>query len=85
MAEILITGLSAAGHITPLLAVAGGLVRRGDRVTVLTAPRHQAKVHALGARFHPLPPDADLTDGQVDEHPGRAELTGLRKLNFDIA
>ena len=25
MAEILIAGLSAAGHVTPLLAIAGGL------------------------------------------------------------
>lgn len=84
MAEILIAGLSAAGHITPLLAVAGGLVHRGDRVTVLTSVQHQAKISALGARFHPLPADADVTDGRVHEIPGRAELTGLRRLNFDI-
>lgn len=84
MAEILIAGLSAAGHITPLLAIAGGLAHRGDRVTVLTSPRHAAKVSACGARLHPLPPEADLADGQVDEIPERAELSGLRKLNFDI-
>ena len=84
MAEILIAGLSAAGHITPLLAVAGGLAHRGDRVTVLTSPRHAAKVSACGARLHPLPPEADLADGQVDDIPERAELTGLKRLNFDI-
>ncbi|MBB3603115.1 MGT family glycosyltransferase [Mycolicibacterium sp. BK556] len=85
MAEILIAGLSAAGHITPLLAIAGGLAHRGDRVTVLTSPRHAAKVEACGARLHPLPPEADLADGQVDETPGREELNGVRRLNFDIA
>ncbi|AQT79431.1 glycosyl transferase [Mycolicibacterium litorale] len=84
MAEILIAGLSAAGHSTPMLAVAGGLAHRGDRVTVLTGPRHEAKVTALGARFHPLPADADVDDNAVLDIPGRAELTGLRRLNFDI-
>ncbi|WP_233716290.1 nucleotide disphospho-sugar-binding domain-containing protein [Mycolicibacterium vinylchloridicum] len=84
MAEILIAGLSAAGHITPLLAIAGGLAHRGDKVTVLTSTRHAAKVNACGARFHPLPPEADLADGQVDECPDRAGLSGLKKLNFDI-
>lgn len=84
MAEILIAGLSAAGHVTPLLAIAGGLAHRGDRVTVLTSPRHEAKVLACGARFHPLPPEADVEDGKVDHMPGRAELSGLRRLNFDI-
>ena len=84
MAEILIAGLSAAGHISPLLAVAGGLVHRGDRVTVLTSLQHKATVTALGARLYSLPPDADLVDGQVDEHPRRTELSGLRKLNFDL-
>ena len=84
MAEILIAGLSAAGHITPLLAIAGGLAHRGDRVTVLTSPRHAATVEACGARLHPLPPEADLADGQVDETPGRDQLNGVRKLNFDI-
>jgi len=84
MAEILIAGLSAAGHITPLLAIAGGLAHRGDRVTVLTAPRLAAKVSACGARLHPLPPEADLADGQVDERADRYEVSGLKRLNFDF-
>ncbi|MCX2931074.1 glycosyltransferase [Mycobacterium sp. CVI_P3] len=85
MAEILIAGLSAAGHITPLLAIAGGLAHRGDQVTVLTSPRHAASIYACGAKLHPLPPEADLVDGKVDQFPERAQLTGLRRLNFDIA
>lgn len=85
MPEILIATCPPVGHISPLLNVARGLVARGDRVTVLTSARHADKIRAVGAEPRPLPRAADYDDSTLDaDLPGRAETSGLARINFDI-
>ena len=76
MAEVMIASLSPIGHVGPLLNVAQGLVDRGDRVTVLTSAAHAAKIRAIGAWPHPLPPEADFDETRLDiDLPGRADTS----------
>ena len=85
MPEILIASCPPVGHIAPLLNVARGLVARGDRVTVLTSARHAAKIRAVGADPRPLPYGADYDDSSFDANlPGRAETSGIARINFDV-
>jgi MGT family glycosyltransferase len=85
MTEILIASMSPIGHVGPLLSVAENLVNRGDRVTFLTSARHAAMIRAAGARPHPLPPEADIDETRLDSDlPGRADTSGIRRVNFDI-
>ncbi|QNJ91626.1 glycosyltransferase family 1 protein [Mycolicibacterium fluoranthenivorans] len=85
MPEILIASCPPVGHIGPLLNVARGLVGRGDRVTVLTSARHADAIRAAGARPLPLPVGADFDDTALDaELPGRAETSGIARVNFDV-
>lgn len=86
MPEILIASLSPVGHIGPLLNVARGLVDRGDRVTVLTSADHAATIRAVGATPASIPLEADLDLDRLDiDLPGRAETSGIKRINFDIA
>ncbi|WNG80340.1 glycosyltransferase [Mycobacterium sp. ITM-2016-00316] len=85
MPKILIASCPPVGHIAPLLRVARGLVARGDSVTVLTSARHADKVRATGAEPRPLPLGADYDDSAFDaELPGRAETSGIARINFDV-
>ncbi|MGW0160609.1 glycosyltransferase [Mycobacterium sp. NPDC003323] len=85
MPEILIACCPPIGHISPLLNVARGLVARGDRVTVLTSSRHADKIRAVGAEARPLPAAADYEDSAFDaDLPGRAETSGIARINFDV-
>jgi MGT family glycosyltransferase len=85
MPEILIASLSPTGHIGPLLNVAQGLVDRGDRVTVLTAAAHARKIRAIGAIPAAIPAEADFDMTRLDlDLPGRAETSGIKRVNFDI-
>ena len=85
MPEILIPSLSPAGHIGPLLNVAQGLVDRGDHVTVLTAAAHADKIRAIGATPAAIPAEADFDSTRLDlDLPGRAETSGIKRVNFDI-
>jgi MGT family glycosyltransferase len=85
MPEILIASLSPVGHIAPLLNVAQGLVDRGDRVTVLSSADHAGKIRAIGATPHAIPPEADFDVTRLDiDLPGRAETSGIKRVNFDI-
>ncbi len=60
-------------------------MQRGDRVTVLTANKHAAKIRAVGATPHPLPVDADFDESRLDaDNPGRADTSGIKRINFDI-
>lgn len=86
MPDILIASCPPVGHISPLLNVARGLVSRGDRVTVLTSARHADKIRAVGAEPRPLPLGADYDDSSFDaDLPGRAETSGIARINFDVA
>jgi MGT family glycosyltransferase len=85
MPEILIASLSPAGHIAPLLNVAQGLVDRGDRVTVLSSADHAGKIRAVGATPQAIPAEADFDLTRLDiDLPGRAETSGIKRVNFDI-
>jgi MGT family glycosyltransferase len=85
MPDILIASCPPIGHISPLLNVARGLVARGDRVTILTSARHADKIRAVGAEPRPLPYGADYDDSAFDaELPGRAETSGIARINFDV-
>lgn len=85
MAEILIASMQPVGHVGPLLTVAEGLVARGDRVTVLTASQHAARIRAVGAIPAALPPEAEFDETNLEaEFPGRSATSGIQRVNFDI-
>lgn len=86
MSSYLITCTPAHGHIMPLLQVARHLIARGDRVTVLTSPRYAERVRGAGARFLPLPAEADIDlDDPDGAFPERAGLTGPAAIRFDMS
>lgn len=86
MAEILIASMQPIGHVGPLLSVAAGLTERGDRVTFLTAGHHAEAIRAVGATPAALPPQAVFDESALDARfPGRADTSGIERVNFDIA
>ncbi|MHA7247910.1 glycosyltransferase [Arthrobacter tecti] len=85
MASILVCSSPLVGHVTPMLAVAAGLVNRGHAVRFLTGQRYADRVAAVGATFLPLPPDADFDDSAMDQaFPGRVGLKGPKGIRYDI-
>src|SRR5262245_58509621 len=85
MSSILIASVPFNGHVTPLLTVAEGFVRRGDDVRFLTGARFADRVRATGASFVPLPADADFDETTiVADLPERAHLKGTKALAFDF-
>jgi len=85
VAEILFAANPPIGHVAPLLTVARALVNRGDDVTFLTSARYADTIRAIGAIPHPLPYGADYDDSSLDaDLPGRAETSGVARVNFDI-
>jgi MGT family glycosyltransferase len=83
MSEILIASMSPIGHIGPLLNLARGLVNRGDRVTVLSSASRAEMIRAAGAHPHALPKETDIDELDLDL-PGRAETSGIKRVDFDI-
>lgn len=85
MASVLVCSSPLVGHVTPMLAVAGGLVEHGHDVRFLTGRRFQDQVTRTGAAFVPLPPEADFDDTSLDTaFPGRVGLKGPKGIRFDI-
>lgn len=85
MTSILLASIPVHGHVTPLLTIAEGFVRRGDRVRFLTGSRFADRVRATGATFLPLPAEADFDDRTfLGTFPERAKLRGTRAIAFDI-
>ena len=85
MSSIMLTSVPVHGHVTPLLPIAEGFVRRGDDVRFLTGSRFADKVRATGATFIPLPEEADFDDRtHLEDFPERAGLRGSRAVAFDI-
>jgi MGT family glycosyltransferase len=85
VAKVLIAACPPIGHVAPLLNVALGLVNRGNDVSFLTSARHTAKVRAAGATPYPLPYGADYDDSSLNaDLPGRAETSGVTRINFDV-
>ncbi|SNT54972.1 glycosyltransferase, MGT family [Asanoa hainanensis] len=86
MSKVVVCATPFQGHVTPVLTVAADLVRRGHEVVVYTGSRFADRVAATGARFAPLPPNADLDDRELDaRYPVRATLPpGPARLSFDF-
>ncbi|GIF76860.1 glycosyltransferase [Asanoa siamensis] len=86
MAKVIVGATPFEGHVSPVLTVAGDLVRRGHEVVVYTGSRFAERARATGARFRPLPPQADVDDGQLGTlFPERAALPpGPAQLSFDF-
>lgn len=85
MSSIMLASVPVHGHVTPLLSVAQGFVERGDDVRFLTGSRFADRVRSTGARFVPLPDEADYDDRtHLDDFPERARLSGARAIAFDV-
>lgn len=85
MASVLVCSSPLVGHVTPMLAVAAGLVGHGHDVRFLTGRRFEEQVARTGAAFLPLPPEADFDDSSLDAaFPGRVGLKGPKGIRFDI-
>lgn len=83
MSHYLIACVPIHGHVSPLLAVAAGLVERGHHVRFLTGARFSAVVEQTGSTFLALPEGADFDDrlhgGVTDNRPG-----GIAGLRYDV-
>lgn len=85
MSSIIIASIPAHGHLTPLLTVAENFVKRGDAVRVITGSAFADKVAATGARFVPLPAEADFDiHTHLENCPERAKLKGVKAVAFDV-
>lgn len=86
MSSYLITCTPAHGHVMPLLQIARHLLARGHEVAFLTSSRYSDRVAATGARFIPLPAEADVDLDDADgAFPERVGLTGPAALRFDMS
>jgi UDP:flavonoid glycosyltransferase YjiC (YdhE family) len=85
MTAILITSTPVHGHVAPLLPVTRALVAAGHDVRFLTGARYRRTVEEAGARYLPLPADADFDDRSIDaSFPGRIGLTGPAAIRYDM-
>ena len=66
MTNIVIGSVPIHGHVTPLLAVAAGLVERGHRVRFMTGARFADAVARTGSDFIGLPTEADFDDRELN-------------------
>src|SRR4051794_14934350 len=67
-----------------MLAIARGLVERGDHVRFVTGSSFADQVAATGATYIPLPPEADFDLRFLDRFPEREKLKGVKAIAFDI-
>ena len=63
--KILIASTPATGHVNPMLAIARLLMSEDHEVAIYTGSAFRARVEAAGAKFFPLPPDADFDPTNV--------------------
>lgn len=73
------------GHVAPLLPVARALVSAGHDVRFLTGARYRDAAESTGARWVPLPADADYDDTDMDTaFPGRVGRQGVDAARWDL-
>ncbi|MFI9721938.1 glycosyltransferase [Streptomyces sp. NPDC052396] len=86
MPKIIVAAVPAHGHTLPLRAIAADLVARGHKVDFLGGARFAESIEATGARFVPLPREADFDDRRIaDQFPDRALVPpGPGRVAFDI-
>jgi UDP:flavonoid glycosyltransferase YjiC (YdhE family) len=85
MLSLVLCSTPVHGHVTPLLAVARALTSAGHDVRFLTGARYRDAVVATGARWMPLPGEADYDDRDMDAaFPGRVGLRGVAGARWDL-
>lgn len=63
--KVLMASTPATGHLNPMLAIARILIDEGHEVTLLSGTGLRDRVEHGGARFRPLPTDADFDPADV--------------------
>jgi MGT family glycosyltransferase len=58
--KILVACTPAIGHINPLIAITNFLIEDGHEVVFLSGTAYRGRIEKCGARFHPLPGNADV-------------------------
>jgi MGT family glycosyltransferase len=58
--KILVVSTPATGHLNPLLAIGRILTAEGHELVFLTGSSLRGRIEPTGAKFHPLPKEADL-------------------------
>ncbi|WP_152030999.1 glycosyltransferase [Agromyces aureus] len=85
MSNYLLCSNPIQGHVAPIVAIAGDLVSRGHRVTVLTGSRFRDAVEAVGATHRALGGLADYDDREMQRQlPDRDRYRGIAKLQYDV-
>ncbi|HTN55369.1 MAG TPA: glycosyltransferase [Microbacterium sp.] len=83
--SLLICCTPVHGHVLPLVAVARALTAAGHDVRFLTGVRYRALVEQTGARWIPLPAEADYDDRDMDTaFPGRVGRRGVDGARWDL-
>ena len=83
--KIIIATTPQPGHLNPLLTAGRLLIDAGHEVHVTSGSPFREKAEAIGARFTPLLPSADLDMANIDAlFPQRKTLTpGPEQIRFD--
>ena len=84
MSRIVIGSVPIHGHVTPLLAVAAGLVERGHQVRSVSGARFAEPIGRTGSEFIALPAEADFDDRQVGQDSDGDRPSGIRGLRYDV-
>ncbi|UNX54135.1 glycosyltransferase [Georgenia sp. TF02-10] len=85
MSSLLLCSTPVHGHVTPLLTVSSALVAAGHDVRFLTGARYRRAVEQTGARWVPLPAEADYDDRDMDAaFPGRTGRSGADGARWDL-
>jgi MGT family glycosyltransferase len=85
MSNYLLCSTPAYGHLAPMIAIGQHLVGQGHQVRMITGSRFADKVTAAGIEHISLPTEADHDDRELAKmFPDGQELTGIRRLQFDI-
>ena len=58
--KILVACTPATGHLNPLIAITKFLIDDGNEVVILSGTAYRRRIEKSGARFHPLPGEADV-------------------------
>lgn len=86
MSRFLVATYPSSGHVGPAAVVVRELTARGHDVRWYTGRRFAKVAAASGARFCAMPENLDWDyEGDFDAvFPGRAELKGLKQVQFDL-
>jgi MGT family glycosyltransferase len=63
--KVLIVSTPATGHLNPLLAIGRILMAEGHELVFMTGTFLRGRIESTGAKFHPLPKEADLDHREI--------------------